>query len=450
MFASRDMRTLFSDRATLGRMLAVEAALARAESSVGVIPRNAAAPIAAACNPSRFDIEAIGNAALNVGNVAIPLVKALTAAVAKRDAKAARFVHWGATSQDVIDTATVLAIRDGADLLGRDLDRAVKSLAALARRNRKKPMAGRTWLQQALPITFGLKAARWAAMLARVRTQLQEAAAAASVLQFGGAAGTLASLGSKGPAVAKRLANELELALPETPWHGERDRIANVAVALGIAIGAAGKFARDISLLSQTEVGEALEPSTPGKGGSSTLPHKRNPVGCSQILTASTLAPGLVAGLLAGMVQEHERALGGWQAEWVALPQLFLLASGTAARLAEIAKGLEVDVQRMRANLDVTNGLIMGEAVQMALGEKLGRLEAHDLVERASKRATSAGRHLKDVLGEMPEVNTVLPKQKLEALFNPLAYLGSADEFIERALKAVERNVASAQKKRKR
>jgi 3-carboxy-cis,cis-muconate cycloisomerase len=327
MFASRDMRTLFSDRATVGRMLMVEAALARAESAVGVIPRNAAAPIAAACNPARFDIEAIGNAARGVGNVAIPLVKALTAAVAKRDENAARFVHWGATSQDVIDTATVLAIRDAEELLGRDLDRAISSLAVLARRHRKKPMAGRTWLQQALPITFGLKAARWAAMLARTRVQLGEAAAAVAVLQLGGAAGTLASLGSKGTAVAKRLAKELELEIPDAPWHGERDRIASVAVALGIVIGAAGKIARDVSLLAQTEVGEALEPAAPGKGGSSTMPHKRNPVGCSQILTAATLAPGIVAGVLSGLVQEHERALGGWQAEWLALPQLFLLAS---------------------------------------------------------------------------------------------------------------------------
>jgi 3-carboxy-cis,cis-muconate cycloisomerase len=449
MFASRDMRALFSDRATLGRMLAVEAALARAESAVGVIPRNAAAPIAAACNPSRFDIESIGNAARGVGNVAIPLVKALTAAVAKRDENAARFVHWGATSQDIIDTATVLAIRDAEELLGRDLDRAIKSLAVLARRHRKKPMAGRTWLQQALPITFGLKAARWAAMLARSRVLLGEAAAAASVLQLGGAAGTLASLGSKGPAVAKRLAKELELELPDAPWHGERDRVASVATTLGIVIGAAGKIARDISLLAQTEVGEALEPAAPGKGGSSTLPHKRNPVGCSQILTAATLAPGLVAGVLAGLVQEHERALGGWQAEWLALPQLFLLASGAASHLAEIAKGLEVDPVRMRANLDATNGLIMSEAVQMALGEKLGRLEAHELLERATTTAASERRSLKEVLGEMPEVTALLPPRRLEGLFNPLAYLGSADEFIERALKSAERAIAAGGKRKR-
>jgi 3-carboxy-cis,cis-muconate cycloisomerase len=442
LFASGDMRALFADRATLGRMLGVEAALANAEAAANVIPRGAAAPIAAACNPARYDLAAIGEAARASGNVAIPLVKALTAEVARRDKEAARFVHWGATSQDIIDTATVLAIRDAAALLDRDLARAAKAFASLARRHRKQPMAGRTWLQQALPITFGLKAARYATMLVRVRMQLAEAASRASVLQFGGAAGTLASLGAKGPAVAKRLAGELELGLPDLPWHGERDRIAAVASALGIAIGAAGKIARDISLLMQTEVGETFEPSAPGKGGSSTMPHKRNPVACAQILTAATLAPGLVASVMSGMVQEHERALGGWQAEWIALPQLFLLASGATAQLAETAKGLEIDNKRMSANLEFTGGLLMAEAVQMALGEKLGRMQAHDLLETASRRAASEGRHLREVAAEVPEIAGALPAKTLDALFDPLAYLGSAGEFIERALKAVDRALA--------
>jgi 3-carboxy-cis,cis-muconate cycloisomerase len=444
MFATRDMRAVFADRATLGRLLAVEGALARAEAAAGVIPRSAAAPIEAACKAARFDAEAIGLAAQGPGNIAAPLVKALTAAVARRDAEAARFVHWGATSQDIIDTATVLAIREASQLLSRDLNRAIKGLAATARRHRKRPMAGRTWLQQALPITFGLKAARWAAMLARASEQLEEAVGRASVLQFGGGAGTLASLGTRGPAVARRLANELELALPDAPWHAERDRLAAVAATLGIFIGAAGKVARDVSLLMQTEVGEVFEPSAPGRGGSSTMPHKRNPVGAAQILAAATLAPGLVAGMLAGMVQEHERALGGWQAEWVALPELFLLASGAAARLAEIGKGLEVNAARMRVNLDATGGLIMGEAVQMALGEKLGRLEAHDLLETASKRAAIEDRPLKDVLAEMPELVAASPAGRLNELLDPLGYLGSAEEFIDRALKSVDRVLESS------
>ena len=446
MFASREMRTLFSDRTTLSRMLGVELALAAAEAAAGVIPRGAAGPIAAACNPARFDLDAIGNAARASGNIAIPIVKALTAEVARRDAEAARFVHWGATSQDIIDTAAVLAMRDGANLIGRDLDRAIKSLAALARRHRKKPMAGRTWLQQALPITFGLKAARWAAMLARVRVQLHDAASAAAVLQFGGAAGTLASLGAKGPVVAKRLADELQLTLPDLPWHGERDRIAAVAASLGILIGAAGKIARDVSLLMQTEVGEIFEPAAPGRGGSSTMPHKRNPVACAQILTASTLAPGLVASVMSGMVQEHERALGGWQAEWVALPQLFLLASGATSQLVDMAKGLEVDTNRMRVNLEITNGLIMAEAIQMALGEKLGRTQAHDLLEAASKRAASEGRPLREVIEETPNIVDALPAKSLDKLFDPLGYLGSADLFIERALKSIDQALAQSSK----
>jgi 3-carboxy-cis,cis-muconate cycloisomerase len=283
---------------------------------------------------------------------------------------------------------------------------------------------------------------------------MREAATGASVLQFGGAAGTLASLGGKGPRVARRLADELRLPLPDIPWHGERDRAAAVAVALGILIGSAGKVARDVSLLMQTEVGEAFEPTAAGKGGSSTMPHKRNPVGAAQILAASTLAPGLVAGVLSGMVQEHERALGGWQAEWIALPQLFLLASGATARLAEIGKGIEIDVRRMRENLELTRGLVLAEAVQMALGEKLGRLAAHDLLEAASKRAISEGRHLKDVLTEVPEVADTLSSERLDMLFDPLAYLGSADLFLERALKSIDRALgaggAAAPKRKKK
>lgn len=446
LFATSEMRRLYSDRATLARMLKVEAALAEAESAAGVIPRGAAGPIAVACNPDRYDLGEIGNAAAASGNVAIPLVKALTAEVARRDKEAARFVHWGATSQDIIDTANALAIRDGAALIARDLERAVKAFAAHARRHRKKPMAGRTWLQQALPITFGLKAARYAAMLARVRVQLNDAADAAAVLQFGGAAGTLASLGAKGPAVTKKFAAALGLDLPELPWHGERDRVAAIAAVLGIVIGASGKIARDLSLMMQTEVGEAFEPAAPGKGGSSTMPHKRNPVACAQILTASTLAPGLVASALSGMVQEHERALGGWQAEWIALPQLFLLASGAVNQLAETAKGLEVDADRMRTNLELTNGLVMAEAVQMALGEKLGRMEAHDLLESASKKAVAEGKHLREVAGEIPQIAGTLGEKKLDALFDPLAYLGSAGEFIDSALKSAEQTLAKSAK----
>jgi 3-carboxy-cis,cis-muconate cycloisomerase len=449
LFTTAEMRALHADDAVIGRMLEFEAALARAEAAVGVIPRSAVAAIKSACNAARFDAAALGKAAALSGNPAIPFVKALTAEVARRNREAARYVHWGATSQDVIDTAAVIAIGESVELLDRDLARAIKAFARLARKHRKTPLAARTWLQQALPTVFGLKLARWAALVARTRENLHEAAVKAAVLQFGGAAGTLAALGKKGPRVAKRLAEELDLRL-DAPWHAERDRIANVASAVGILIGAAGKIARDVSLLMQTEVGEVFEPAGHGRGGSSTMPHKRNPIACAQILAAANLAPGLVASLLSGMVQEQERALGGWQAEWIAVPQLFLLASGVTSRLVEIAEGMEIDAARMRKNLDATHGLIMGEAVQMALGAALGRLEAHDLLEAASKRAAREKRPLLEVLSRIPEVTKVLPRGKLTRLFDPLAYLGSAEPFLERELAGVEKSLKHSSKKSRR
>jgi 3-carboxy-cis,cis-muconate cycloisomerase len=451
LFATAEMRALHADHAVIGRMLEFEAALARAEAAVGLIPRAAVPVIKSACNPARFDPVALGKAAALAGNPAIPFVKALTAEVARRSREAARYVHWGATSQDVIDTAAAIAIGESVNLIDRDLKRAIKALARLARKHRNTPLAARTWLQQALPTVFGLKLARWAALVARARENLHEAAGKAAVLQFGGAAGTLAALGKKGQRVAKRLAEDLDLQF-DAPWHAERDRIANVASAVGILIGAGGKIARDVSLLMQTEIGEVFEPAGKGRGGSSTMPHKRNPVACAQILAAANLAPGLVSTLVSGMVQEQERALGGWQAEWIAIPQLFLLASGVASRLAEIAEGLEIDPARMRKNLDATHGLIMGEAVQMALGTALGRLEAHDLLEAASKRAAKEKRPLLDVLSRMPEITKVVPREKLARLLDPLAYLGSAGPFLDRALASVEKSLkhSSTKSRRKR
>lgn len=442
------MRALLSDRAVLGRMLKVEAALARAEAATGVIPRTAAGPIAAACDPRRYDATAIAEAAADAGNLAIPLVKDLTALVRKRAPEAARWVHWGATSQDIIDTATALAVVEAQKLLDRDLARAIRGLSALSRRHRNTPMVARTWLQHALPTTFGYKLAGYAAMLGRARRGLAEAADNAAVIQFGGAVGTLAALGNKGPTVARRLADGLGLTLPEAPWHSAHDRIAGFAAALGIAIGGAGKIARDVTLLTQTEVQEVFEPAAPGKGGSSTLPHKRNPVGAAQILTAATLAPGLVADVFASLIHEHERAAGAWQAEWMALPELMRLASVALARLAEIAEGLEVDKARMRANLDITDGLIMAEAVQIALAAKIGRSAAHDLIGAASKRALKEKRPLADVLGATPEVTAVLPKARLKALTNPLSYLGAAELFRTRALIAAERAPKSRNKRK--
>ena len=441
LFASAKMRAVLSDAAMLQHMLDVEAALARAEAASGVIPKSAAAPIAAACQAKRFDIAALGIAAGQAGNVAIPLVKALTAEIAKRDKNAARFVHWGATSQDIIDTASMLALREASALLERDLARAVKGFASLAKKHRNSVMAGRTWLQQALPTTFGLKAAEYSASLARSRTRMLSAVEEASLLQFGGASGTLAALGNKGAAVARGLGKSLGLAVAPAPWHAHSDCIAHAASTIAIAIGECGKIARDVSLMMQTEVGEVFEPAGTGRGGSSTMPQKRNPALSAQILAAANLAPGLVSSLLAGLTHEHERGTGGWQASWFALPQLLLIASGAFERTAEIATGLEVDKARMRANLEISNGLIMAEAVQFALAEKLGKSQAHDLVAKASKQALNSAKHLKDALRGLPEVTQILSGKKLDDLFEPSNYLGETQKFIDAAIASAERSL---------
>ncbi len=439
LFASAKMRVALSDAAMLQHMLDVEAALARAEGASGVIPKAAVVPIENACRAKLYDVAALGSAAGQAGNVAIPLVKALTENVAKRDREAARFVHWGATSQDIIDTSTVLALRNASGLLARDLARAIKGFVSLAKKHRNTVMAGRTWLQQALPTTFGLKAAEYAAALARSHTRMVDAIEGACVLQFGGAAGTLAALRNKGGAVARALGRELDLAVPPAPWHAHGDRIANAAAAIAIAIGECGKIARDVSLLMQTEIGEVFEPAGDGRGGSSTMPQKRNPALSAQVLAASNLAPGLVSSLLAGLVHEHERGTGGWQASWFALPQLLLIASGAFERMAEIATGLEVDKTRMRANLEISNGLIMAEAVQFALAEKLGKSQAHELVARASKQALQDGKHLRGALSEIPEAMNILSGTKIAELFDPSNYLGDTQKFIDAAITSAER-----------
>ena len=439
LFASPAMRAIVADRARLQRMLDVEAALARAEAAVGVIPHAAVAPIAAACFAERYDIARLGEAAAPAGNVAIPLVKLLTAEVAKADAEAARYVHWGATSQDSIDTALMLEGRLGIDALAADLDRAVLGFARLAERYRATPVVGRTWLQHALPMPFGLKLAGYAAALARARDRLTRLRHAALALQFGGAAGTLAALGGDGLAVAERLAAELQLPLPDAPWHSHADRVAEIAAAVAILAGTCGKIARDVALMMQTDVGEAFEPAAPGKGGSSTMPHKRNPVGAAAALAAATMAPNLAATVLAGLVQEHERALGGWQAQWPTIPALLSVTSAALAAVVDIAEGLEVDAARMRANLETTGGLIMAEAAMIALGRRIGRLAAHHVVEAASKRAIAEGRHLDEVMADDPKITAELSPDEIGRLFDPLAYQGVAQAFIDRLLAATNR-----------
>src|ERR1700759_4115185 len=389
MLSSAAMRGICDDAATLQHMLDFEAALARAEAEVGVIPQTAVTPIAKACKAESFDVAALAEAATRSGNLAIPLVKALTALVAKSDTEAARYVHWGATIQDVIDTASMLTLRAAIDALLADLDRAVAGFAKQAKKHRHTAMVGRTWLQHALPMPFGLKLAEYAAALNRSRMRLKRLRSETLALQFGGAAGTLAALGEHGWRVAESLARELDLPLPEAPWHTHRDRFAEAASVMAIIAGSCGKIARDVSLLMQTDVGEAFEPSGEGRGGSSTMPHKRNPVAAASALAASTMAPNLAATIFAAQVQEHERSAGPWHAEWPTLPNLLLVTSGGLAAIVDIAEGLEVDAVRMRANLDTTHGLIMGESVTMRLAEKTGKSDAHHLVEVASKKAVA-------------------------------------------------------------
>ncbi|WP_250499309.1 3-carboxy-cis,cis-muconate cycloisomerase [Caballeronia sp. GAWG1-5s-s] len=431
---SEAANAVWSPRATVQAMLDVEAALARASAKAGVIPASAVDAIVAACDADNIDAAALMSGAAAGGNLAIPLVKQLTAVVKARDAEAAKYVHWGATSQDIIDTGVVLQLRAALAHIDADLQALANALANQADKHRATPMIGRTWLQQALPITLGLKFAQWLDAVTRHRARFADVRARALVLQFGGAAGTLASLRDKALPTARALADDLRLALPALPWHTQRDRIAEAASFFGMLTGTLGKIARDISLMMQTELGEVAEPSAAGKGGSSTMPHKRNPVGCAAVLTAATRAPNLVATIFAGMVQEHERALGGWQAEWEALPDLARLTAGALANVKDIVPGLEVNVGRLAANLNATNGLVLGEAVMLALGDAIGRLDAHKLVEGSSKAAVASGQSLFDVLAANETVSAHLSRERLKELLDPANYVGQAQAFVDAAL----------------
>lgn len=434
------MRDLFSDHTRIQRMLDFEAALARAQTRVGVIPAAAANAIAKNCAASQIDFVALARNAELAGNVAIPLVKQLTALVAENDAEAAKFVHWGATSQDAIDTGLVLQLRDALRSIDHGLADLSRALVAQIKQHRATLMVGRTLLQHALPITFGLKVAGWLDAVTRHRERIKELRPRILVLQFGGAVGTLAALGSRGNAIDAALAQELDLALPAMPWHGQRDRVVEVATVLGLVVGTLGKIARDVALCMQTDVGELAEPTAPGRGGSSTMPHKHNPIGCAVAMSAAIRVPGLVSTMLAAMPQEHERGLGGWQAEWETLPEIFKLASGALNHMTTVMAGLEINVKRMRTNLDQTNGLIMAEAVAMALSAHLGKLEAHRIVEHACNKAMQESRHLREVLADEPLIQTRISAPELEKLLNPANYLGATQSFIDGVLAAAVKN----------
>ncbi|WP_394780998.1 3-carboxy-cis,cis-muconate cycloisomerase [Undibacterium sp.] len=432
--STEPMLAVFSDHNSIACMLDVEAALARAEVKNGVIPEQALAAIEEACEVEAIDLASLAHAAASAGNLAIPLVKQLTANVAKKNPEAAKYVHWGATSQDVMDTALVLQLRQALELIDADLQQLNTALADLAQRHRQTVMVGRTWMQHALPVTFGMKVAGWLDGMLRHRERLLAMRPQLLVVQCGGAAGTLASLADKAGGVAASLAEELELGLPDMPWHVQRDRVADVAAVLGLLVGSLGKMGRDIALLSQTDIAEVAEPEQAGRGGSSAMPHKRNPVGCAVALAAAMRVPGLVSTMLSGMVQENERALGGWQAEWDTLPEIMRLAAGSLAQMKQVAAGLTVDAERMRHNLDATHGQIMAEAVTLALGGSIGRMAAHQLIEKACREAGSQKKHLREVLAQDATVAAHLSGEELDRLMDPAQYTGQAAVFVDRVL----------------
>jgi 3-carboxy-cis,cis-muconate cycloisomerase len=433
-FTARDMREVFCDQGRVQAMLDFEAALARAEARVGLIPPTAVAPIAAACRAGLYDFAALAEAIATAGNSAIPLVKALGRQIAAADAEAERYVHLGATSQDVMDSGLVLQLRQALALIDSELAQLAASLATQAQRHAATPLAGRTWLQHATPVTLGMKIATWLGAVTRSRQRLRELKPRLLVLQFGGASGTLAALGAQALPIAQALAEELQLSLPEQPWHTQRDRLVEFGAVLGLIAGSLGKLGRDISLLMQTEAGEVFEPSAPGKGGSSTMPHKRNPVGAAVLIGAATRAPGLVATMFAAMPQEHERSLGLWHAEWETLPELCCLVSGALQQALIMLPDLEVDAERMAANLELTRGLVLAEAVSIALAQRIGRDAAHHLVEQCCKQAVKEGAHLRDVLGANAEVTAQLSAEELDRLLDPAHYLGQAQRWVERAV----------------
>lgn len=433
-FTARDMREVFSDQGRVQGMLDFEAGLARAEARVGMIPQTAVAPIQAACQAQLYDFGALAEAIASAGNSAIPLVKMLGKQIAASDAGAERYVHLGATSQDVMDTGLVLQLNAAVRLIERDLAALGDALAEQARRYSATPLAGRTWLQHATPVTLGMKIAGWLGALTRNRQRLAELKPRLASLQFGGASGSLAALGDKALPIAEALAEELQLSLPDQPWHTQRDRLVEFAALLGLLAGSLGKMGRDISLLMQTEAGEVFEPSAPGKGGSSTMPHKRNPVGAAVLIGAATRAPGLVSTMFSAMPQEHERSLGLWHAEWDTLPELCCLVSGALQQALLFARGMEVDSQRMLHNLDLTQGLVLAEAVSIVLAQRLGRDAAHHLLEQCCKRAVAEQRHLRAVLGDEPKVTAELSADELDRLLDPAHYLGQASTWVERAV----------------
>jgi 3-carboxy-cis,cis-muconate cycloisomerase len=431
MFGTDAMRALFTDQAMVQRYLDVEAALARAQASVGIVPDDAAAAITEVAEVGRIDWEHLSARTQVVGYPILPLVEQLSSWA---EGGLGQWCHWGATTQDIMDTADVLQIRDALDLIAADLDAVAAALVVLAKAHAETPMAGRTHLQHALPISFGYKTATWLSGIDRHRARLAELRPRVEVVSFSGAAGTLASLGDQGLATQQALAYELGLGQPDITWHSIRDGFAEVTGFLALVAASLGKIGYDIMLMMQTETGEVMEPFKPGRGASSTMPQKRNPISSEMMLAAAKIVREQHSLMLDAMVQDHERATGQWHVEWQALPTAFIVASGGLAAAREALEGLEVRPENMRRVLDSTGGLIVAEAVMMGLAPALGRQVAHDLVYDCCRAALTGDTSFLDALAAETRIVAVMDRAALARLADPANYLGAAPEMVRALL----------------
>lgn len=429
-FGTPAMRDVFSDKRLVERYIEIEVALAQAQARCGVIPESAAVDIAREARVERIDFDLMRHETDIVGYPILPLVHQLVAMCGD----AGRYVHWGATTQDIMDTATVLQLRDALDLIDSDIRELRGILASLARKHRDTPMAGRTHLQQALPVTFGYKVAIWLAMFDRHQQRLSQLRERVLCVQFAGAAGTLASLGDQGFVVQQALAQELSLAVPATTWHVARDGLAEAVNLLAIVTGSLGKIAMDIMLMASTEFAEVYEPFVKGRGASSTMPQKRNPIS-SELMMAAAKAVRQQAGLMTdAMIQDFERATGPWHAEWIAIPESFVLTAGALNQAKFALGGLIVDTEQMQKNLGISQGLIVAEAVMMGLAPEIGRQQAHDVVYDACRAVNDKGGTLAAALLAIPVIAEHFDEQKIERLTDPANYLGLSAQMVDRAL----------------
>ena len=432
IFSTAAMRHVFSDENRVQRYLDIEAALARTQARLGIIPQEAAEEICRHCQAADYDFALLKTQTERIGYPVLPVVQQL---VKKCQGGLGEWCHWGATTQDITDTATVLQIGEALDIIEDDLKAISNALAKLAKKYRDTPMAGRSNLQQAVPITFGYKMATLLGAFERHKQRLTEMKPRVLVGEFGGAAGTLSSLGKDGLKCQAALMKELKLGQPDISWHTVRDRIAEVGCFLGLITGTCAKIAFDVKLLMQTEVEEVYEPFHQGRGSSSTMPQKRNPISSVYITAQSAVVKQHVAALLEAMVEDHERATGPWEIEWIVLPEIFMLSAGALAQTRFLVEGLQINETKMRDNLNITKGLIMSEAVMMGLGAAMGRNRAHDVVYDLCRAVVKTGRPLIDVLEEDKEIRQHASRKDLEKLVDPANYLGVAGEMVDRVLK---------------